>query len=33
MSVAYVDASAIVKLIVAEAESEALASSLAGYDA
>ena len=33
MTVAYVDASAIVKLIVAEAESEALVSSLAGYDA
>jgi predicted nucleic acid-binding protein len=31
MTVAYVDASAIVKLIVPEAESEALASSLSGY--
>ncbi len=33
MTVAYVDASAIVKLIVAEAESEALVLSLGGYDA
>ena len=32
MSVAYVDASAIVKLIVPEAESEALVSSLRNYD-
>ncbi|HEX2404625.1 MAG TPA: type II toxin-antitoxin system VapC family toxin [Acidimicrobiia bacterium] len=32
MTVAYVDASAIVKLIVPEAESEALVSSLRGYD-
>ena len=33
MTVAYVDASAIVKLVVPEAESEALALSLSGYDA
>jgi uncharacterized protein len=32
MTVAYVDGSAIVKLIVAEAESEALVSSLRSYD-
>jgi uncharacterized protein len=32
MTVAYVDASAIVKLIVPEAESEALVSSLRSYD-
>ena len=32
MTVAYVDASAIVKLIVPEAESEALISSLTSYD-
>ena len=32
MTVAYVDASAIVKLIVPEAESEALVSSLRSFD-